>query len=52
MLLEQNPTKQVEIANEVVKLQKQLKTNKEIEDAAISQAIRFGTQQFPKTFNE
>tara|TARA_R110001606_G_scaffold146250_1_gene286225 strand:+ start:1029 stop:3191 length:2163 start_codon:yes stop_codon:yes gene_type:complete len=52
ILLEQNPTKQVEILNEVLRLQKQLKTNQEIEDVAINQSIRVGTQQIPKLYNE
>ena len=52
ILLEQNPTKQVEILDEVLRLQKQLKINQEIEDVAINQSIRLGTQQIPKLINE
>lgn len=52
LLLEQNPNRQQEVMDEVLKLQKQLQKTKEVEDTITRTSVRYGSQLFPQSINE
>jgi len=52
LLLEQNPNRQQEVMDEVLKLQKQLQKTKEMEDTITRTSVRYGSQLFPQSINE